>query len=115
MEKNMKEKENHPQKRRRYDDEFKADAVRQVLNTGKTAAEVARNLGINSILLARWKGDYLAREDARIDSGNGLTPSEADAEIRRLHRELESVKEDREILKKALKVFAQNRTNESNS
>jgi len=44
--------------RRRYTKEFKLQAVRQVLETDKTAAEVSRKLGIGSNLLLRWRKEY---------------------------------------------------------
>ena len=112
----MVNEKNGTRKRRHFDDEFKRDAVQRVLNTGKRCSEVARELGVAPNLLARWKRDYLKVEDQRVgELTRGLTPSEADAEIRRLHRELEDVMEQRDILKKALSVFAQKRRNGSST
>jgi transposase len=90
--------------RKRYDRQFKIDAVSLVINGGRTVAEVARDLGINANVLHRWKRE-LSREQSEAFPGKGrLGPQEE--ELRRLRRELEQVKEDREILKKALAFFS---------
>ena len=98
--------------RRHFDRAFKEDAVNRVINTGKQCSEVARELGISPNLLARWKRDHLAVADGRSGAAQkGHKPSEIDAEIRRLHQELADMTEQRDILKKALSVFAQRRQN----
>ncbi len=90
--------------RKRYDQQFKMDTVSLVINGGRTVAEVARDLGINANVLYRWKRE-LTRERSEAFPGKGrLGPQEE--ELRRLRRELEQVKEDREILKKALTFFS---------
>jgi len=43
----------------RYDVEFKQEAVRLLLTSGKTASQLARELGVSSRSLSRWKQDYL--------------------------------------------------------
>ncbi len=91
---------------RYYDRDFKYDAVRRVIQTGKRASEVARGLGIGPGLLARWKREYLQKKDAKAIP-QSKKPSEVDAENRRLRRELQDVCEQRDIFKKALIVFAQ--------
>jgi transposase len=90
--------------RKKYDRQFKIDAVSMVINGGRTVAEVARDLGIKADMLYRWKQEF-SREQAEAFPGHGrLGPQEE--ELRRLRRELEQVKEDREILKKALTFFS---------
>ena len=90
--------------RRKYDKEFKVQAVKLLLESGKTADEVADNLGINSGNLTRWKREY--REDAEnAFRGKGrLKPEEE--ELRRLKKENADLKQEREILKKALAIFS---------
>ena len=90
--------------RRKYDKEFKVEAVKLLLESGKTANEVADNLGINSGNLTRWKREY--REDAEnAFRGKGrLKPEEE--ELRRLKKENADLKQEREILKKALAIFS---------
>ena len=91
-------------KRKRFNRQFKLDAVNLVINGGRPVAEVARVLGIEENTLYRWKRD-LEREGADAFPGKGkLSPQEE--ELRRLRRELEEVKEDRDILKKAVAFFS---------
>ncbi len=95
-------------KRNRYfSDEFKQDAVLLVIEKGETIKKVARDLDIHPNLLHQWRRKYLA-EGIDTFAGKGhMKPQEA--ELKRLHRELEDVKEERDILKKALGVFAKGR------
>jgi len=92
-------------KRGRYfSDEFKRDAVELVTEKGLPVRKVARDLDSHPNLLHQWRRKYLDHgKDAFVGKGN-LRPE--DAELRRLQRELEEVKEERDILKKALAVFS---------
>ena len=90
--------------RRTYTTEFKRDAVKLVLDGGRRASEVAKGLGINENILYRWIKQY--KEDPEHSfPGNGRLKPE-DEELRRLRRELEDVKEERDILKKAVGIFS---------
>ena len=95
-------------KRRKYDDEFKRDAVELVIRSGRSSTEVGKELGINGNMLARWKAEHLAAMDAScgILPESGLPPSEVEAENRRLRQELAYVSEQRDILKKAISIFS---------
>ena len=91
-------------KRKRFDRQFKLDAVNLIINGGRSVREVARDLGIDENTLYRWKRN-LEGEGSDAFPGKGrLSPQEE--ELRRLRRDLEQVKEDREILKKALGFFS---------
>jgi len=91
-------------RRKKFDRQFKIDAVSMVINGERTVAEVARDLGIKADVLYRWKREF-SREKTEAFPGKGrLGPQEE--ELRRLRCELEQVKEDREILKKALTFFS---------
>ena len=92
-------------KRGRYfSDEFKRDAVQLVIEKGLPVRKVARDLDIHPNLLHQWRRKFLAEgSDAFVGKGH-LKPQEA--ELIRLQRELEYVKEERDILKKALGVFS---------
>ena len=93
-------------KRKTYDRQFKLDAVNPVVNGGRNVSEVARDLGIDANTLYRWKRS-LTKEGSDAFPGKGrLSPQEE--ELRRLRRELEQAKQDREILKKALVFFSKN-------
>ena len=89
--------------RRKFDQGFKMEAVRLVTEGGETVASVARDLGIHENLLRRWKYKYL-EDGEHAFPGKGRLKTR-DEEIRRLNRELSSVKQQRDILKKALAIF----------
>lgn len=88
--------------RRKYDKQFKIDAV-NMLNSGeKTASEVARNLGIRPDLISRWKREF-EQQDKKAFTGQG---NPRDEEIARLKKELADAKMERDILKKAMAIFS---------
>ena len=99
----MKEK----QPRRIYPKEFKVEAVELFLNSGKTGQEIAHNLGIPREVLYRWKRVYVQNKDHSFP-GAGHLKSPREEEIRKLQRELKDVKEERDILKKAMAIFSRN-------
>ncbi len=90
--------------RRKYSQEFKLEAVKQVVGQDRTVASVAKGLGVNPGLLSRWKHDLAAAGTAAFP-GNG-NPSALDDENRRLRKELSTARQERDILKKALAYFA---------
>jgi len=96
-------------KRRKYDQEFKDDAVSMLTRSGKSATDVGRELGINGNMLARWKQEHLSKMDQTCGSlrESGMKPSDVDADNRRLRKELAYVSEQRDILKKAISIFSQ--------
>ena len=81
--------------RKKFDVQFKIDAKSMVIHGGRSVKEVAQDLGIEANVLYRWKRE-LSREKGEAFPGKcRLAPQEE--ELRRLRRELEQVKEDREI------------------
>jgi transposase len=89
-------------KRRRFTDEFKAGAVRLVLDEGKTIAVVARDLGLVASVVRTWV--VRARAD-RSGGKTGLTTDER-AEMAALRKEVRTLRMERDILKKAAAFFA---------
>jgi len=90
-------------KRRSFTPEYKAEAVRLVETSGRTCAEIARDLGIQATGLRAWV------EQARVDAGKGqpdALTSEEKKELAALRKENRVLKEEREILKKAAAFFA---------
>lgn len=89
--------------RRTFGPEFRAEAVRLVLEEGLSQARVVKDLNISQSSLSRWV------KQARIDAGQGapeeLTTTER-SELARLRREVRILKKEREILKKAAAFFA---------
>ncbi len=94
--------------RKKYSREFKLEAVKQVVEQGRSVASVAEGLGVHPSLLQRWK-TQLEKEGAFAFPGKGK-PSETDEEIRRLRRELAIARQEREILKKAAAYFANDKS-----
>ena len=89
--------------RREFTPEFKDEAVRLVINTGRAVATVARELGINEATLGRWVNAFRARHDA----GDGALSETERVELGRLRKEVSELKLDRAFLKKASLFFAQ--------
>ena len=93
------------QKRKRFTREFKLEAIRLLERGERPAAEIARELGINRNQLYKWQEQLSAKGEAAFP-GHGRPAGDKDAEIARLKRELDRVKEERDILKKAAQYFA---------
>ncbi len=91
-------------KRKRFNQEFKLEAVRLLEAGTRPASELARQLGIPRNRLYKWQ-EQVRKNGAGAfpGSGRGGEPSN---ELQRLRRELERVKEERDILKKAAAYFA---------
>jgi len=91
-------------KHKRYTDEFKREVLEMAAGKERSIRELERELGITAGLIYKWRERY------RLDEKNGaLRPSEAraaEAEIRHLKRELHIVRQERDILKKAIQVFS---------
>jgi transposase len=92
------------QNRKQYTAEFKREAVRLAQELDNVA-QAARDLGIHESVLHRWKGQLVEHGDEAFP-GNGNLRSEAET-IRQLRRENEILRQEREILKKTLSIFAQ--------
>lgn len=89
---------------RTFTKEFKMEAVRLAETSGKTITELARELGVSDSTIHNWR-KQLGENGSDAFPGSGhQTPIEE--ENRRLKRELEIVKQERDILKKAIIVFS---------
>jgi len=88
---------------RTYTAEFKLDALGLAQRNGVPKA--AESLGISDNILYRWRKEA-SQDKAEAFRGKGVM-READAEVARLRRELANLKEEKEILKKALAIFSQ--------
>jgi transposase len=82
--------------RRQFDDDFKAQAVRPVLDEGKTVGAVARDLDLTETALREWVTRARAN---RTNGRTGLTTAERE-ELARLRKENRILREEREILKR---------------
>jgi transposase len=90
--------------RRTYSKEFKQEAVQLSYDSDSPVAQVAENLGIRPELLYRWRREQRQEGDDAF-RGKGMSTA-SEEEMRRLRRELDQVRMERDILKKALSVFA---------
>jgi transposase len=102
MSKPMSESPKPRRTRPQFDSEFKEQAVRLVLDEGKSMAAVARDLDLTETALREW----VKRTQAdRTKGRTGLTTAERE-ELARLRKENRILQEEREILKKAAAFFA---------
>jgi transposase len=91
---------------RTYTRQFKLEALELLASSDKSAAQIERDLGITKGLLLKWRDRY------QVKKANGearLEPSDleaAQAEVRRLRRELAVAEQERDILKKAVSIFS---------
>jgi transposase len=91
---------------RTYTQQFKLEALELLDSSDKSAAQIERDLGISKGLLLKWRDRY------QVKKANGevrLEPSDleaAQAEVRRLRRELAIAEQERDILKKAVSIFS---------
>lgn len=91
-------------KRRRFTAEFKEEAVRLLVKSGRPLAQVARELGVHDQVLRTWKCAVANGSQGRNGAAGGHFTLEE--ENRQLRSELSRVKEERDILKKATAFFA---------
>ena len=89
------------EKRRRFSEEFKREAVRLAYESGRRLSDVSRELELRPDMIRRWR--------RRLGGGSGPVGSTAEQEVHRLQRELSLVREERDILKKALAIFSDRR------
>lgn len=88
--------------RRHFDDAFKHDAVRLMAEGGRSVSQLSRDLGVTPSQLRRWKERF---GEKTVKSSGVAGPADS-AELEKMRKELALVKEEREILKKALAVFS---------
>jgi transposase len=93
-------------KYRTYTKEFKLEALELLRTSGKSAAQIERDLGITKGMLLKWRDRY----QVKTENGEAkLEPSDleaAQAELRRLRRQLAIAEQERDILKKAVSIFS---------
>lgn len=94
---------------KRYSREFKQEAVRLLMTSGKTAHQLGKELGVTGMSLANWREEAIRNgdhpEQAKPD-GVRIHYSVLKLENARLKKELETVRQEREILKKSLGILS---------
>ena len=82
---------------------FKQEAVQLVRTSGKSAVQIAKDVGVSDSALSRWVRESRVRPAAAFPGKGHLNP--ADEELRRLKREDDVLRQERDILKKAIAIF----------
>ena len=90
--------------RKSYTREFKIAAVRLLNEGGRGLAQTAKDLGVNRTMLSRWRKEY-AEDNAGAFPGSGRMKPE-ERELRELQKQIEQLREERDILKKAVDFFS---------
>lgn len=93
-----------PKEQKVFTKEFKMEAVQLAQTSGKSQAQIARDLGIADSTLHHWCKEF-AKAGAQAFPGSGNPPA-SEEELRRLRREVEILRQERDILKKALAIFS---------
>ena len=98
---------------KRYDKEFKIQALRLASEPGNTQAQIERELGLSQGILSRWKRELkIDGEHAFPGKGHLKAPDE---KLRNLEREVRRLRRERDILKKAVAIFSEDPTRYSDS
>jgi transposase len=91
-------------KQKRFTKEFEEEAVRLLRTSGRTKREIGADLGVSLSTLTRWLSE---RRDREMDEPAARSGDEdAAAELKRLRRENEILRQERDILKRATAFFA---------
>ena len=90
---------------RQYSRDFKVEAVRLLETSGKSASQLERELGIGKGNLLRWKREFAADGEDAFPGQGRLTPEQE--RLRHLERENEILRQERDILKKAIAIFSE--------
>src|ERR1700722_113673 len=87
-----------------YTREFKVEAVQLVKSSGKPMSQIARELGVSDSALYQWC-KHLADQGEQAFPGSGHQTAQEE-EIRRLKRELDVTRQERDILKKGVNIYS---------
>lgn len=88
-----------------YDQEFKEYVSKLVVEEGRRASEVARELEISAKSLSRWVQVYKQQHASSDSKEKYITPKELEKLKQQHEKELQALKEENEILKKAMHIF----------
>ena len=91
----------------RYPKEFKIEAIRLMSTGDKPISEIAMQLGVKRTLLYRWRDQAVEKGESAF-SGSGRPKNEQLSELAQLKKENATLREERDILKKAAAYFARN-------
>jgi transposase len=90
--------------RRQYTREFKLEAIRLLKTSGRSASQLESELGIGKGNLYRWRREFAADGEDAFPGQGRLTPEQE--RLRQLERENKVLRQERDILKKAVAIFS---------
>ena len=94
------------QQRRKYDPDFKRNAVVLTEEPGRTISNVAENLGISKDLLYRWRRELRSKDEIAFPGNGREALTFQQQKIRDLEKKLKDAEMERDILKKAMAIFS---------
>ncbi|WP_243385518.1 transposase [Bacillus kexueae] len=94
--------------RKQYDQEYKEYVAKLIVEEGRKQTGVAYELEIATSTVGRWVKNYREKMEQSKNSESNLTPSEVEKLMKKHQREVEKLREENEILKKAMHIFKQN-------
>lgn len=97
------------QRAKAYSREFREEVLRLAANSDRTDAELEEDLGLSPQLISQWRRRYGVPNGEPTGTVKPSSMSEAEEEIRQLRRELEVVRQERDILKKTVAIFSKDR------
>ncbi|ACL75838.1 transposase IS3/IS911 family protein [Ruminiclostridium cellulolyticum H10] len=92
---------------KRYDSNFKEQAVRLVTEQGKSVSSVANDIGIHENTLYKWIDQYKTHKENAFPGSGNLRPE--DEELRKLKKRVADLEMENELLKKVTAIFAKDR------
>ena len=92
---------------KRYDAQFKRDAVELLLTSGKSINRLAVELGVADVTLRSWRDRHLAKTEPIETDGKKVSAQQLAQELRRVQKELQTANRRNEILKKALGILSE--------
>lgn len=99
-------RKNMSKKNRHYPSEFKQEALAMLATGEYSASQLERELGITHGLLLQWRRKAESRGEYASAMNEPTTPEATEARIRQLERENARLRQEREILKKAMAIFS---------
>lgn len=92
---------------KRYDAQFKRDAVELLLTSGKPLKRLANELGVCDVTLRSWRDRHLAKAAPIETDGKKVSAQQLANELRQVQKELQTANRRNEILKKALGILSE--------
>ena len=90
--------------RRTYTDEFKREAIQLLESSDKTARQLERELGLGKTCLSRWKRELEEKGQQAFPGQGHISPEQE--QVQELERQVEVLRQERDILNKAVAIFA---------